>query len=99
MDTSIEQIYTMVGNANGKPFTFQGIVKFDDEDGYHVRTFCFLGEDEKVNDRLVSDIEFDETIFFYVSTIDEVKELMDEYNGNDFVLSSICGNGVRVINY
>lgn len=97
MNTSIEQIKTMVEKANGKPFTFDAVVKFHDANDYCERKFCF-GNAETI-DRLASDVQFDETIFYYVTSINEVKRVMEVYNGSDFQICDICEDGFEIVDY
>lgn len=97
MNTTIESIKRMVDLSNGKPFTFNAHIKFNDSDEYEERKLCFA-KPTTIN-RLAVNEKFDSTIFYYVSSVDEVKDLMGDRYGEDFKIISIIGSTMEIIDF
>lgn len=87
----------MVNFSKGKPFTFNARIKFNDDDSYEEKRLCFAKP--KTIDRLAANENFDNKIFYYVSSIEEAKSLMEDNNGNDFKIVSVIADTMETIDF
>lgn len=75
----MEKINSIVQNGKGgKPYVFDGDIVFADNGEAQTFQFCYVSQ-KRVLQRLVKDIAFDETIFYYLRN---KAELIEACNGS-----------------
>ena len=83
----------LIDRANGRPFVFTGRIRFKDEKESKDLKCCFCGLDDY--QRLSSDQNFDDTVFFYFTSYDDVVDVVD--GKEDFYLEDIVLSGCKYI--